>query len=612
MSPAEEPPGAQRFDFVRFRPTRRGAGQGPWDGRRRRPFGLALALVASAFVFLTFASPVLAAHAGAPAGAPARAAAPSVTAVAGDLPVLAGLTRALSSAAAAPVAVTPTDAAAPPAVGRAAPTGVTSLTSLTTPSGLATPAGLTPTLSPAGAAPAQTVPGVPTPPGGVTTGNATAASAGNLACGSLPVISDACKQLISGTAWAVNCGTGPQDCATDVTNNVVAGAFDYFARWVAVGAIGAIDLVWEGINGTTTPVVDTSSSVFQTSMAAARSLAFPLLILAAMYSLLKRDAEIAIKSAFLYLPGAVLGMVMAGYVITALLAATDELSAAYINTGETGVAVWLNQLGGTIAGGIGVTAPILLVMFSFVLIAGSILVWLIMLVRSAAILITYAFMPLAFAAMIFPATRSWIRRVIEVQLSFILAKPVILAVLALGSQSLNTNGNALVGMMQASALFFLASFAPFALMKLIPFVSNEALHAMESPARAPRTMVASTAVGMVSGQKMASFLAGSQHTAPPGVSVNGNGGGAVTGAAAGPIASSGSGNGAATTGAGGTGAGGNGSGASFGDGGAGGTGDGAGNGGGPYYSQRPSTSGGQLASGSADAPTAGQSGGDFS
>jgi hypothetical protein len=360
---------------------------------------------------------------------------------------------------------------------------------------------------------------------------------GSLACGNLPVISEACQQLVGGAAWALDCGLGGvSDCAGNVTETVVAGAFDYFARWVAVGAIGAIDMVWVGITGTTTPVLDTSSSVFQTSMAAARALAFPLLVLAALYSLLKADASIAVKSALLYLPGSVLGMVVAGYVITALLAATDQFSNAYINDGQTGIAVWLDELGGMIAAGVGVTAPILLVVFSFVLIAGSILVWLIMIVRSAAILITYAFMPLAFAALIFPATRSWIRRLVEIQLSFILAKPVILAVLALGSQTLNDSGNALVGMMQAAALFFLASFSPFALMKLLPFVGDEAVAAMESPSRAP-SRAAATAVGVIGGTKIAGFLAGSQHGGPAsgnamaasGGSLGGGNGGAASG-----------------------------------------------------------------------------------
>ena len=420
-----------------------------------------------------------------------------------------------------------------------------------------------------------------------TTTGSSAAPAGNPGCGNLPVISQACSQLVDGAVWAASCGLGSvEDCAGDVTETVVAGAFDYFARWVAVGAIGAIDLVWVGITSTTTPVVDTGSSVFQTSMVAAQALALPLLILAALYSALKRDAEMAVKSAFLYLPGAVLGMVVAGFVITALLAATDELSAAYLGTGETGVAVWLDQLGGTIAGGVGVTAPILLVVFSFVLIVGSVFLWLIMLVRSAAILITYAFMPLAFAAMIFPATRSWIKRLIEVQLAFILAKPVIVAILALGSQTLNDNDNALVGMMQATALFFLAATSPFGLMRLLPFMSGEALAAMEQPAKTP-SRVAATALGVVSGQKLAGFLAGSQQ-APP-----------VPSASPGP---SGPADGGPTGGGGGPGGPG-GFGASGGGGSEGGDPSG---GGGPPTGPPPRTGGGgDLASGSAEPPTSG-------
>lgn len=372
-------------------------------------------------------------------------------------------------------------------------------------------------------------------------GAAVAQEVTDTTCGNLPIISEACRQLIDGAAWAI-AGAG------DLGESVVAGAFDYFARWVAVGAIGAIDLVWVGIDGTTTPTLDMNGSVFQTSMIAARSLALPLLILAALYSLLKRDASIALKSALLYLPGSVLGMVLAGFVISAMLAFTDQLSAAYLDNGQTGVAVWLDDLGGIIAAGVGITAPILLVIFSFVLIAGSILVWLVMIIRSAAIVITYAFMPLALAAIIFPATRSWIKRLIEIQLSFILAKPVIVAVLALGSQTLNNTDNALVAMMQAAALFYLAAFSPFALMKLLPFVGDEAVAAMEHPSGAPTRAIA-TAAGVVGGQKLAGFLAGSQQ-AGPAASANGAAesvGGNTIGAATSTAGSTGSIGGGTTT-----------------------------------------------------------------
>jgi hypothetical protein len=352
----------------------------------------------------------------------------------------------------------------------------------------------------------------------------------NLVCGSLPVISESCTELLDSTTWAVAEGT------SGIGQSVVAGAFDYFAQWVAVGAIGAIDLVWAAIEGATTPAVTDGNSIFATSMVAARSLALPLLILAALYSLLRRDADIVVKSAFLYLPGSVLGMIVAGYVIDALLQATDQLSDAYLDDNQTGLAVWFDNLGTTITAGLGITAPILLVILSFVLIAGSVLVWLVMVVRAAAIVVTYAFMPLAFAGIVFPATRAWIKRLIEIQLSFILAKPVIVAVIALGSQTLTEVDNALVAMMQAAALFYLAAFSPFALMKLLPFVGDQAVAAMEQPSGAPTRIVA-TAVGVVTGQRLAGFLAGSQQAGPSGAAGAAMGApGAAAAANAGPTA----------------------------------------------------------------------------
>ena len=54
---------------------------------------------------------------------------------------------------------------------------------------------------------------------------------------------------------------------------------------------------------------------------------------------------------------------------------------------------------------------------------------------------------------------------------------------------------------------------PFALMKLLPFVGDQAVAAMEQPSGAP-TRAAATAVGVVTGQKLAGFLAGSQQSGP--------------------------------------------------------------------------------------------------
>jgi len=365
-------------------------------------------------------------------------------------------------------------------------------------------------------------------------------------CGNLPVISAACEKVASITSWAPDCASDPTSCVGGVGTSVVADTFDYFVRWVAVGALATIDLQWDAMTNTTTPHIDPGSSVFQSSMLTARALAVPLLVAAAIYSLLKRDANIVVKSAIFYLPGSVIGMVVSGYFINLAIDITDELSLNYVGGTQYALYEWLTNLQGVIAAGVGVTAPILLVIMSFLFMAASLVLWLIMLVRAAAIMVVYAFMPLAFAAMIFPSTRGWIKRLFEVQMSFILAKPVIFAVLTLGATTVNEVDNALVAMLHASALFLLASFAPFALMKLLPLVGDEAVAAMEQPSRAPSRAMA-TAAGVVGGTRAAAFLAGTQQQGTDGAEMTASGGrtgGEAGGGNIGSIGSAGTGQGA--------------------------------------------------------------------
>jgi len=345
---------------------------------------------------------------------------------------------------------------------------------------------------------------------GASAAEAAPAQGASSGCGNLPVIGDTCRKLADTTSWVADCSQTPEGCGQSINDTVVAGAFDYFARWVAVGALATIDMQWEAITNTTTPSLGSDSSVFRTSMLTAQALALPLLVGAGLYSLVKRDAQIAIKSAVFYLPLSVIGMIVMGFILQLAIEVTDTLSLNYVSDTKFGVLEWLLGLEDQIVAGVGVTAPVLLVIFSLVLMAASLLLWLIMLVRSAVIMVVFVFMPLAFAAMIFPSTRGWIKRLIEVELSFILAKPVIMAVLALGASTLNEAENAMVAMMQASALFFLASFAPFALMKLLPIVSDQAVAAIEGPALAPRRTVGN-ALGAAGVMQATRFLAGSQH-----------------------------------------------------------------------------------------------------
>ena len=330
----------------------------------------------------------------------------------------------------------------------------------------------------------------------------TAGPAAAQSCGNIPLLSDACDLATDPFEWAGGAVVG-------VGGELIVGTFDYFAEWVAGAAVSALGLLADAMEATTTPNIAGATATHDISLGIARQMAVPLLVLTGLYALLKREAGVIVKAAFLYLPGSVIGMVAAAWFTDQLIVAVDAFSADYAGGGEDGLRTFADSVAGQITAGVGITSPALLVIFSIVLILATIMVWMVFLIRAAAILVTYAFMPIAFAGILFPATRGWIRRLIEVQLSFIMSKMVIVGIFALGAEVLTGADNALAGMMQASALFFLAAFSPFALMKLLPFVSNEAMDAMERPAGTPMR-IATAAAGTAGGIALYRHLGGSQ------------------------------------------------------------------------------------------------------
>jgi hypothetical protein len=121
---------------------------------------------------------------------------------------------------------------------------------------------------------------------------------------------------------------------------------------------------------------------------------------------------------------------------------------------------------------------------SLLLIAGSVLIWLELIVRSAAVYIAMLFMPLALLGFIWPATTAVARRTIELLAVLILSKFVIVASLTLGLGALEagpTADHALV----AGAILLMAGFTPFCLLRLAPIVEANAIAHLEGLSRRP-------------------------------------------------------------------------------------------------------------------------------
>jgi hypothetical protein len=124
--------------------------------------------------------------------------------------------------------------------------------------------------------------------------------------------------------------------------------------------------------------------------------------------------------------------------------------------------------------------------------SGAVLVWLELVVRSAGVYVTTFFMPLVLVAYIWPATASMAKRALEILVSLILSKFVIVACLSLGSAALA--GSGVDSAVSGAAILLLAGFAPFTLLRLAPIVEASVIAHMEGLSRRPvRAAVQATA-----------------------------------------------------------------------------------------------------------------------
>jgi hypothetical protein len=92
-----------------------------------------------------------------------------------------------------------------------------------------------------------------------------------------------------------------------------------------------------------------------------------------------------------------------------------------------------------------------------------------LLVRAAAVYIVVLMLPLAFAALVWPARRIWAVRLVELLSSLILSKFVIVAVLSLAGAAFTTGTPGIGELLVAMSLILLSTFAPWALMRILPF-----------------------------------------------------------------------------------------------------------------------------------------------
>lgn len=219
----------------------------------------------------------------------------------------------------------------------------------------------------------------------------------------------------------------------------------------------------------------------------------PVLMVASIGPALRQDLRRLLRVWGLGLPVAVLAGMAASQLAGLALSATDEMCSGFLGLHGRHLAAQFSQ---AMANGAVSTAPVFVQMLlASVMVVGAVLVWLEMMVRSAAVYVAVFFMPLVLVGYIWPSTAGMARRGVEILVSLILSKFVIVATLSLGLSALGAQGadSAIAG----GGLMLLAGFAPFTVMRLAPVVEAAAIGHLEGvsrrPARAAARVVSSAA-----------------------------------------------------------------------------------------------------------------------
>ncbi|MDA8291370.1 MAG: hypothetical protein M0Z33_06800 [Actinomycetota bacterium] len=305
-------------------------------------------------------------------------------------------------------------------------------------------------------------------------------------------------------------GIGP-----GIVRAVVDTVLGEITRWVASGAGTVLSALGGLLGATTTPVLGTGFlGEYATMTAISAALSLPLLLLSVIRSVVHQDLAGLLRSALLRLPVAILLAGAAVGVVSLCLQLADATSGALLAVaghpvdGFVGALVADLTLGSFVTGGGPVLGGFAALALALVATAVALLLWVELAVRAAAVAAATLFVPLALAGLVWPATAHWARRLGETILALVFAKVAVAGVLALAGTTF-VQGSGASGAVEGVALLLLATFAPFAVLRLVPVVEAGAVSHLEgtgrrvasSAARAPAVAwsASSFAAGALSG-----------------------------------------------------------------------------------------------------------------
>ena len=242
----------------------------------------------------------------------------------------------------------------------------------------------------------------------------------------------------------------------------------------------------------------------------------PLLLLSTIQAVLRKDPGQLVRSFLVQLPLALLLGVVAVQIVVLCLAATDAMSDAVAGgTGADVTSLLSGLTSGLAAAALDPTiASFVLLLLSLLIAVAAFVLWLELLIRAAAVYVAVLFLPLALATLVWPAISHWSRRLVETLAALILSKFVIVATLSLaagavssGTAGTGDHGSGFSAVLAGGALLVIATFVPFAILRMIPAFEAGAvghLEGLRQRSTGAATRVAKTAAQHALGEGLQS------------------------------------------------------------------------------------------------------------
>ncbi len=332
-----------------------------------------------------------------------------------------------------------------------------------------------------------------------------------------------------------------------IVTHIVNVVFGLFTNWVGRGAAAVVSEVGKAMSATTQPILGAGFSVeYQAMSVVGLLMCCPIVIFAVIGAIIRQELGSLGRIILIRLPACIIFTAVAVNVVQLTLSATDGLCNYILQNTQNQNDSVFGVVTTLLLALSGVGKPILpftgfaALLFAILAAIFSILLWLELALRSAAVAITTLFLPLALAGYTWTVTSHWAKRLAETIFALIISKLIIVAILDLATLTLSSMGSGgIAAGIEGLALLFLAALAPYVTLKLIPMFEQGATSHLEGMARRPlhafdpqsftRRMAAEGRdfLGQWSnkggGDQPEDFIAGSS----PGISPMGGGGSAV-------------------------------------------------------------------------------------